>query len=81
MKIEILILVTCYISSIILYYLLLRYLYNSKVFDKKLISWLEFYLIFIPLVNTIASVSFVLIIIERTKVSKDFLYRFFKIKK
>ena len=81
MKIEILILVTCYISSIILYYLLLRYLYNSKVFDKKLISWLEFYLTFIPLVNTIASVSFVLIIIERTKVSKDFLYRFFKIKK
>ena len=81
MKIEILILVTCYISSIILYYLLLRYLYNSKVFDKKLISWLEFYLTFIPLMNMLASISFILIIIERTKVSKNFLYRFFKIKK
>ena len=81
MKIEILILVTCYISSIILYYLLLRYLYNSKVFDKKLISWLEFYLTFIPLMNMLASLSFILIIIERTKVSKNFLYRFFKIKK
>lgn len=81
MEIEILILITCYIVSIISYYLLLKYLYNSEIFDKKLITWTDFYITFIPLMNMLASISFILIIIERTKVSKNFLYRFFKIKK
>ena len=81
MEIKILILITCYIVSIISYYLLLKYLYNSEIFDKKLITWTDFYITFIPLINMLASLSFILIIIERTKVSKNFLYRFFKIKK
>ena len=81
MELEILILITCYIVSIISYYLLLKYLYNSEIFDKKSITWTDFYITFIPLINMLASLSFILIIIERTKVSKNFLYRFFKIKK
>ena len=81
MEIEILILITCYIVSIISYYLLLKYVYNSEIFDKKSITWIDFYITFIPVINIIASVSMVLIIIERTKANKDFLYRFFKIKK
>lgn len=81
MEIEILILITCYIVSIISYYLLLKYVYNSEIFDKKSITWTDFYITFIPLINMLASLSFILIIIERTKVSKNFLYRFFKIKK
>ena len=81
MEIEILILITCYILSIISYYLLLKYLYNSEIFDKKTITWMDFYITFIPLMNMLASISFILIIIESTKANKDFLYRFFKIKK
>ena len=81
MEIEILILITCYIVSIISYYLLLKYVYNSEIFDKKSITWIDFYITFIPVINIIASVSMVLIIIERTNANKDFLYRFFKIKK
>ena len=81
MEIEILILITCYIVSIISYYLLLKYVYNSEIFDKKSITWIDFYITFIPVINILASISMVLIIIERTKANKDFLYRFFKIKK
>ena len=73
--------ISCYIVSIISYYLLLKYLYNSEIFDKKTITWMDFYITFIPLINMLASISFILIIIERTKANKDFLYRFFKIKK
>ena len=81
MEIVILILITCYIVSIISYYLLLKYVYNSEIFDKKSITWIDFYITFIQVINIIASVSMVLIIIERTNANKDFLYRFFKIKK
>ena len=81
MEIVILILITCYIVSIISYYLLLKYVYNSEIFDKKSITWIDFYITFIPVINILASISMVLIIIERTKANKDFLYRFFKIKK
>ena len=73
--------ISCYIVSIISYYLLIKYVYNSEIFDKKSITWIDFYITFIPVINILASISMVLIIIERTKANRDFLYRFFKIKK
>ena len=72
--------ISCYIFPIIAYYFLTRYLYNSKIWDKNSISYIEIYLMFTPLINIIGSISMTLTIIVKKKKDKNFLYKFFKLK-
>ena len=76
---EILIL-SCYILPIITYYFLTRYLYNSKIWDKDLLDYMQLYLMFVHLINIIGSISMTLTIIEKYKKNKNFLHKFFKLK-
>ena len=76
---EILIL-SCYIIPIITYYFLTRYLYNSDIWNKDSISYIEICLMIVPLINIIGSISMTLTIIEKKKKDKTFLHKFFKLK-
>lgn len=72
--------ISCYILPIIAYYFLIRYLYNSKIWDKDSRSYIEICLMIVPLINIIGSISMILTIIEKKKKDKTFLHKFFKLK-
>ena len=69
--------ISCYILPIIAYYFLTRYLFNSKIYNKELLDYMQFYLMFVPGINIIGVISMVLVIIKR---DKNFLHKFFKLK-
>ena len=66
----------CYILPIIIYYFLTRYLFNSKIYDKELLDYRQFYLMFVPIINILGNLLMILAIIE----NKNFLHKFFKLK-
>ena len=74
------IIINLYILSILAYYSLTRYLFNSKIWDKELIEYIHFYLMFIPIINIAVALSMMSIIIKYKKKDKNFLHKFFKLK-
>ena len=72
--------ISCYIFPIIAYYFLIRYLYNSKIWDKDFLDYMHLYLMFVPVMNIIGVIAMSLEIIEDKKKGKNFLYKFFKLK-
>ena len=74
------VIINLYVLSIIVYYFLTRYLYNSKIWNKELIHYIHLYFMFIPLMNIIIVIDMTLEIIKYKKKDKNFLYKFFKLK-
>ena len=56
--------ISCYILPIIAYYFLVRYLYNSKIWDKNFLDYMLLYLMFVPVMNIIIVIDMSLEIIK-----------------
>ena len=72
--------ISCYILPIIAYYFLTRYLFNSKIYNKELLDYMQFYLMFVPGINIIGVIAMTLEIIKHIDKDKNFLHKFFKLK-
>ena len=72
--------ISCYILPIITYYFLIRYLYNSKIWDKDFLDYMHLYLMFVPVINIVGAIAMSLEVIENKKKDKNFLHKFFKLK-
>ena len=74
------IIINLYVLSIIVYYFLIRYLCNSKIWNKELLEYGHLYLMFIPGINIVGVIAMTLEIMKHIKKDKNFLHKFFKLK-
>ena len=74
------IIINLYVLSIIVYYFLIRYLCNSKIWNKELLEYGHLYLMLIPGINIVGVIAMTLEIMKHIKKDKNFLHKFFKLK-
>ena len=72
--------ISCYILPIIAYYFLIRYLCNSKIWNKDFLDYMHLYLMFVPVINIVGAIAMSLEVIENKKKDENFLHKFFKLK-
>ena len=74
------IIINLYVLSIIVYYFLIRYLCNSKIWNKELLEYGHLYLMLIPGINIVGVIAMTLEIMKHIKKDKNFLHKFFKLR-